>query len=75
MYDGYGSDCASKGQHYIRKTLLQLYQPNSDMFPGDEDNGEMSAWYVLSSLGLYSLSPGSAVYTLGFCLHFYIYLM
>lgn len=35
------------------------------MFSGDEDNGEMAAWFVLSSLGLYSLSPGSKVYQLG----------
>ena len=32
---------------------------------GDEDNGEMSAWYVLSSIGLYALSPGSDAYTFG----------
>ena len=32
---------------------------------GDEDNGEMSAWYVLSSIGLYALSPGSDAYTIG----------
>merc|ERR1712070_1351753 len=29
------------------------------------DNGQMSAWYVLSSLGLYSLSPGSQEYVFG----------
>eukprot|EP01036_Dinobryon_divergens_P023380 gene23380-31720_t len=48
-----------------QKTLLDLYKPTADMFPGDEDNGEMSAWYVLSSIGLYALSPGSDAYTFG----------
>ena len=65
MHNGYGSACSSKGQYYVRKTLLELYKPNSDMFPGDEDNGEMSAWFALSSIGLYNLSPGSGQYVLG----------
>mmetsp|Transcript_34020 Transcript_34020/g.46703 ORF Transcript_34020/g.46703 Transcript_34020/m.46703 type:complete len:210 (+) Transcript_34020:1137-1766(+) len=65
MYNGHASACASKGQSWIRKTLLELYKPTADMFPGDEDNGEMAAWFVLSSLGLYSLSPGSEGYVLG----------
>ena len=28
-------------------------------YPGDEDNGSMSAWYILSTLGMYPLCPGS----------------
>lgn len=35
------------------------------MFSGDEDNGQMSAWFILSSLGLYSLSPGDEEYVFG----------
>ncbi len=35
------------------------------MFPGDEDNGENGAWFVLSSLGLFSLSPGTNMYQFG----------
>ena len=54
-----GAQCASKGQYYLRKAMRELYASSADMFAGDEDNGEMSAWYVLSSLGLYSLSPGT----------------
>lgn len=34
-------------------------------YPGDEDNGEMSAWYVFSALGLYPLQVGSGDYTIG----------
>jgi len=30
-----------------------------DFYAGDEDNGEQGAWYVLSSLGLYSTTPGT----------------
>ena len=65
MHEGYASSCASKGQARIRQTLSVLYKPSADMFAGDEDNGEMGAWYVLSALGLYNLSPGSGVYTFG----------
>jgi len=65
MHEGYASPCASKGQARIRQTLTTLYKPTNDMFCGDEDNGEMGAWYVLSALGLYSLSPGSEMYSFG----------
>lgn len=37
MYKGYGSACASSGQRWIRKTLLDLYKPTADMFPGKEE--------------------------------------
>lgn len=62
---GVTGKCAAKGQYYLRKAMRELYSPTSDMFAGDEDNGEMGAWYVLSSLGLYSLSPGTEDYVLG----------
>jgi putative alpha-1,2-mannosidase len=65
MHGGHKNTCAARGQYYIRKVLSELYTSGSDMFAGDEDNGEMGAWYVLSSLGLYSLSPGSNSYVLG----------
>jgi len=65
MHEGYASTCASKGQARIRQTLTTLYKPSIDMFVGDEDNGEMGAWYVLSALGLYSRSPGSGLYSFG----------
>ncbi|HLT84148.1 MAG TPA: GH92 family glycosyl hydrolase [Phototrophicaceae bacterium] len=34
-------------------------------YPGDEDNGEMSAWYILSAMGFYPLQVGSGDYTIG----------
>lgn len=60
-----GAKCAARGQFYLRKAMRELYSPSSAMFAGDEDNGEMGAWYVLSSLGLYSLSPGTQDMVLG----------
>lgn len=65
MYRGYTSKCASNAQARIRQVLDELYTAGSDMFAGDEDNGEMGAWYVLSSLGLYNLNPGADGYLFG----------
>lgn len=62
---GYKGSCAARGQYWLRKTLSNMYFPGVNMFPGDEDNGENGAWYVLSSLGLYSLAPGSSQYVFG----------
>ncbi|TQL67821.1 putative alpha-1,2-mannosidase [Nocardioides albertanoniae] len=48
----------------VRECVSRLFV-GSDLgqgYPGDEDNGEMSAWYVLASIGLYPLVPGSASY-------------
>lgn len=55
--------CAKDGQQWLKKTLETQY--TSDSFAGDEDNGEQSAWYILSSIGLYSLVPGSGEYQIG----------
>jgi len=57
--DGVRGSCAAKGQYYLRKVQRELYNYRPAMYAGDEDNGEMSAWYVMSSLGLFSLSPAS----------------
>lgn len=65
MFDGQTGSCSAQGRRWIRNTLLTLYKNSADMFPGDEDNGEMGAWFVLSSLGLYELSPGSGEFVLG----------
>jgi len=50
-------------QYWVHRVLTELYTP--DVFPGDEDNGEMSAWYVLSALGIFPLCPGHPSWTLG----------
>lgn len=53
-----------KTQYWTRRVCQDLYGPGTNGFPGDEDNGEMGAWYVLSSLGLYQLCVGDPKYTL-----------
>lgn len=50
-------------QYWVHRVLNELYSP--DNFPGDEDTGSMSAWYILSSLGLFDLCPGKPDWTLG----------
>jgi len=56
---------ASRAQAWIRKTMAELFTPNADMFPGDEDNGSMAAWFLLNAIGLYPLSPASGDFVLG----------
>lgn len=55
--------CVKDGQEWINYALETQY--NDEGFSGDEDNSEMSAWYVLSKFGLYSLVPGSGEYQIG----------
>ena len=50
-------------QHSVRRVMKEMYSPSN--LPGDEDNGEMSAWYVLSALGIFPLTPGHPSWTLG----------
>lgn len=47
----------------VRKVMDRAY--GEDFFAGDEDNGEQGAWFVLSALGLYSTTPGTADYVIG----------
>jgi len=55
--------CNALADRYLRKVMDLLYTANG--WCGDEDNGEMAAWYVLSSLGLYALEPGKDELVLG----------
>ena len=48
---------------WARRVMEELYTP--DLFAGDEDTGSMAAWYILSSLGFYSLCPSKPEYVLG----------
>ncbi|MER7559802.1 glycoside hydrolase domain-containing protein [Nocardioides sp. NPDC126508] len=50
----------------VRECLARLFV-GSDLgqgYPGDEDNGEMSAWYVFATMGLYPLVPGTVSYVI-----------
>jgi predicted alpha-1,2-mannosidase len=54
-----------KTQERIRQILDTLYHNDPDGLAGNEDCGQMSAWYVMSALGLYSVDPVSGTYVLG----------
>ncbi|MFE0191209.1 GH92 family glycosyl hydrolase [Streptomyces sp. NPDC058989] len=56
-----------KAQQKVREALSRLYLGSEigQGYPGDEDNGEMSAWYVFSSLGFYPLVMGQGEYAVG----------
>jgi len=45
-----------KTEQYVSRMCKELFTP--DMYPGDEDNGSMSAWYILSTIGRYPLCAG-----------------
>lgn len=65
MYDWTGQQW--KTAEKVREIMRRLYVGGEigQGYPGDEDNGEMSAWYVLSSLGIYPLQVGSANWAIG----------
>jgi predicted alpha-1,2-mannosidase len=54
-----------KTQARVRQVLTTLYAAAPDGLAGNEDCGQMSAWYVMSALGFYPVDPVSAVYVLG----------
>ncbi|MGA8116656.1 MAG: GH92 family glycosyl hydrolase [Actinocatenispora sp.] len=65
MYDYVGRPWHAQAK--AREVLRRLYT-GSDIgqgYPGDEDNGEMSAWWLFSALGLYPLQMGSGRYVIG----------
>jgi predicted alpha-1,2-mannosidase len=54
-----------KTQQLVRSVMTRLYNSSENGFPGDEDQGQTSAWYVLSALGFYSVCPGTDEYVIG----------
>ncbi|MBE9597686.1 GH92 family glycosyl hydrolase [Pedobacter sp. MC2016-24] len=54
-----------KTQERVRKILKMQYKPTPDGLGGNDDCGQMSAWYMFSALGFYPVSPGSDEYALG----------
>jgi predicted alpha-1,2-mannosidase len=61
---------AYSGSHYktqarVRMLMETMYPPDPDGLAGNEDCGQMSAWYVMSALGLYSVDPVSTNYVFG----------
>lgn len=56
---------AWKTQAMVRRLLTEMYKDDPDGIIGNDDCGQMSAWFVLSALGLYPVDPVSANYVIG----------
>ncbi|MFN5705841.1 MAG: GH92 family glycosyl hydrolase [bacterium] len=52
-------------QKYIKQILDSLYSPLPDGLCGNDDCGQMSAWYIFSSIGFYPVCPGKTTYEFG----------
>lgn len=54
-----------KAQERLRQIMLSQFHTGPDGLPGNDDAGQMSAWYVLSAMGFYPECPGTPSYTIG----------
>jgi len=54
-----------KTQERVRMILDEMYGPGEDGLCGNDDAGQVSAWYIFSSLGFYPVCPGSDRYEIG----------
>jgi predicted alpha-1,2-mannosidase len=54
-----------KAQFHTRNIMSKLYNATENGYPGDEDQGQTSSWYVLSAMGFYSVTPGTNQYVMG----------
>ncbi len=54
-----------KTQARVRMIMDTMYGPTVDGLCGNDDAGQMSAWYIFSSLGFYPVTPGSSEYAIG----------
>jgi len=59
------SDQPWKTQEKIRQILTELYSDSPDGLAGNEDCGQLSAWYIFNSLGFYPVNPACGKYDLG----------
>lgn len=55
----------SKTQKLVNKIMYELYTDQPDGLCGNEDCGQMSAWYVMSAMGFYPVTPASGYYVIG----------
>uniref|UniRef100_UPI0032E03EC3 GH92 family glycosyl hydrolase n=1 Tax=Mucilaginibacter sp. Bleaf8 TaxID=2834430 RepID=UPI0032E03EC3 len=54
-----------KTQERVRMILPKMYKPTPDGLGGNDDTGQMSAWYIFTNLGFYPMAPGNDEYALG----------
>jgi predicted alpha-1,2-mannosidase len=59
------TDAPHKTQERVRMILKHQYKPTPDGLGGNDDCGQMSAWFLFSTLGFYPVAPGSDQYSLG----------
>ena len=59
------SNTPKVGQKYIRQIINEFHNNTPDGMIGNDDCGQMSAWYILSSLGIYPVNPASGKFVLG----------
>jgi len=53
-----------KTQKIVRQIIKSQYSTNPDGYCGNEDCGQMSAWFVFSSIGMYPVNPANGIYNL-----------
>lgn len=63
LYNYTGSSWKTQGR--VRMILEKMYQARADGLGGNDDCGQMSAWYLFSAMGFYPIAPGSPTYDLG----------
>ncbi len=63
LYDWLGRPYRT--QAVVRRALLGLYDTSPDGYPGNDDLGTLSSWYVFGALGLYPAQPGVGTLALG----------
>lgn len=54
-----------KTQERVRMILKKMYKPTPDGLGGNDDTGQMSAWYIFTTLGFYPVAPGSDHFSIG----------
>jgi predicted alpha-1,2-mannosidase len=54
-----------KAQQHLREVMDKMYNATENGYPGDEDEGQMSSWFVLSATGFYTVCPGTDQYVIG----------
>lgn len=54
-----------KAQYWVREVMNRMYKNNIDGLCGNDDCGQMSAWYLFSAMGFYPVCPGTDQYVLG----------
>jgi predicted alpha-1,2-mannosidase len=63
LYDYAGEPWQTQAR--VRQIIDNFYKPSPDGLIGNEDCGQMSAWYVMSAMGFYQVTPGQPLYAIG----------